>query len=277
MNRKSVILIVIGGILMVQGTAVAGKIDNEIQTIFREGGQAAADTVTADDLRGLPVPVQRWLQFAGIIGKPEAVSVRLKQEGYFRRSPEGKWMPYTAEQYYTTDVPAFIWRARIKAAPLFWLKVRDRYFHGKGNMWIRLWGLITVGDMTDPKLDQGTLLRYLNETMWFPSAALNEFITWEAIDDTSARATMEYKGVKASAVFFIDDQGRITNMVADRYREVNGEFEMNQWSTPISEYKTFHGIAIPAKGKGVWNLEDRQFDYIRLEITDIEYNVPEIY
>ncbi len=81
------------------------------------------------------------------------------------------------------------------------------------------------------EINQGTLLRYLNEMMWFPSAALNHYIQWEAIDSTSAKATMSYQGVSASALFHFNESGQLTNFVADRYREADGEFILTKWST----------------------------------------------
>jgi len=268
---------VTGGLLVMSTTIFAGKIDQEIEAIFSDGGQETSEVITENDLRDLPGPVQKWLKVAGVIGTKKAISVRLRQEGFFRRSPDSDWMPYTAEQYYTTDVPAFIWRAKIKASPVMRLLVRDKYENGRGNMLIKLWSMIPVGNATGPELDQGTLLRYLNETMWFPSVVLNEYITWEAVNDSAAKATMEYEGVKASAVFYFNNRGMVENMTADRYMEKDGEFEMHQWSTPISGYKEFHGITIPAEGEGVWDLPSGDFSYIRLEIMDIEYNVPEQY
>ncbi len=34
----------------------------------------------------------------------------------------------------------------------------------------------------EKEIHQGTLLRYLAETMWFPTAALNDYLTWEEMD-----------------------------------------------------------------------------------------------
>lgn len=260
-------------------TGVHGAQPSGAEKVLVKGENVESATiVTKHDLADLPAPVQRWLTSAGIVGKPAIKTVRLKQEGFFRREPKGKWMPFTAEQYYSTEPPSFLWKAKIKAAPLFTMSVRDSYQNGHGGMQVKLFSLIPVGSSEGPELDQGTLLRYLNETMWFPSAALSDYITWEAIDGTSARATMEYQGVKASAVFYINKSGDVTNMTADRYySEPDGGFRLEPWSTPITGYKEFHGIRIPAEGTGVWNLEEGDFSYIRLKIVDIDYNITEPY
>ena len=49
-------------------------------------------------------------------------------------------------------------------------------------------------DAKGKEIDQGALLRYLGEIVWVPSAALSDYITWEEMDSTTARATMSYEG-----------------------------------------------------------------------------------
>jgi len=139
-------------------------------------------------------------------------------------------------------------------------------------MLIKLLSLVTVADARGPEIDQGALLRYLNETMWFPTAALSDLIQWAGVDANSARATMSYEGVTASAVFIFNPQGELTNMVAERYRSLDSGFSLDTWATPVREYGEFHGLRIPTRGEGVWQLSSGDFAYIRVEIADIEYN-----
>jgi hypothetical protein len=279
------ILLIVLGILVVAIILLAAavaigtmtlrrRVTREVAEMFERSQEFNPDIVTQADVEGLPEPVQRWLSYSGVIGRERAITVRLRQKGFFRQKQDADWMPFQAEEYYTTQPPAFIWHATIKASPFLWIAGRDRYHAGKGNMLIKLLSLITVADARGEKLDQGTLLRYLNEIMWFPSAALSDYIHWEAIDAGSAKATMSYQGVTASAVFHIDERGRLTNMVAERYRAVDGEFVLDTWSTPIGEYREFNGVRIPTQGEGVWNLSSGDFSYIRLEVIGIDYNNP---
>jgi hypothetical protein len=184
-------------------------------------------------------------------------------------------MPFEAEEYYTIDPPGFIWIARMKMAPGVTMSGRDRYVGGHGSIDMRLFGLFPVARESGPKLDHGALLRYLNETMWFPAAALSPCITWEAIDANSARATMSYGGISAPATFIFDDQGRLTNMIAERYYLAGDELET--WQTPIHGYDTFGGVRVPSEGQGVWKLDSGDFAYIRLHVTDLEYDEPSLY
>jgi hypothetical protein len=198
--------------------------------------------------------------------------VRLKQEGQFRLGEDQDWMPFTAEQFYTTDPPGFVWTARFQMAPLLSVTGRDRYAGGEGSIDMRLLSLIPAANKRGGGLNQGALLRYLNETMWFPAAVLSPYIIWEAIDAMSARATMSYGGVTAAATFIFDEQGRLTDMVAERYDDARDRLET--WSTPISAYGEFEGVRVPVAGEGIWKYETGDFSYIRLRITEIVYNPP---
>jgi len=39
-------------------------------------------------------------------------------------------------------------------------------------------------------LNQSDLLRFLGDIQWFPATALSKYVTWDAADAQSARATM---------------------------------------------------------------------------------------
>lgn len=67
----------------------------------------------------LPLPVRSWLQNSGMVGREKIHFVRLKQQGFMRTKPgQQKWMRIEAEQYFTIDRPAFIWKVRMNMAPL---------------------------------------------------------------------------------------------------------------------------------------------------------------
>lgn len=253
-------------------------IDSEIDDLFQRSATAAPATLNEADIAHLPEPVQRWLRYSNVIGRERPKTVRLKQEGEIRLSPDGAWMPFTAEQYYTTDPPSFIWKIDTSMMSVIPISGRDRYVDGQGKMTIKVASLIPVVDETGEHMDQGTLLRYLNEIMWFPAGALSEHIAWEAVDDNAAKATMTYGGTTVDATFFFDDDGRLTTMIGPRYQDAGaGEFKMLPWKTPISEYGELNGLRIPVAGEGVWEEDWGDFAYVRLRILDVEYNVPERY
>ncbi len=136
--------------------------------------------VTEEMLKNLPEPVQRYLNFTGVVGSPWIKTVRLKQVGKFRTGADRPWMPVTAEEIYTTDPPSLTWNARFKIAGLPLLRAKDRYESGQGHMFGKLLGFYTVFDIKGKELDQATMLRYLNEIIWFPTAFLGDNISWQA-------------------------------------------------------------------------------------------------
>jgi hypothetical protein len=230
------------------------------------------DVIRQTDLDRLPGPVQNWLRYSQVVGKERTAAVRTKQVVSMRLKADQPWMSAQVEQYFRTDKPGFIWAVDIKVAPLFHIVGRDRYIEGRGNMLIKVLSLITVADGSGKEIDQGTLLRYLAETMWFPTAALSDYIQWEAIDSNSAKATMSYKGVSASGVFTFNEKGEVLDFVAQRYGDFDGEYRMETWSCVINEYKEFDGLKVPSQGDLIWKLKTGDFHWYHFEVKELEYN-----
>jgi hypothetical protein len=229
--------------------------------------------ITPDMLEDLPEPVQRYLAYTGIVGRPPIRNVRLRYAGRFRTAADRGWMPMTAEQTYTISPPGFDWRARFKVAGLPLMRARDTYADGEGHMFARLAWIVPIFDVRGEKLTQGTMLRYLQEACWFPTAYLEPYVQWQAVDESSADVTFTDRGESVTARMFFSPGGRLTNFVAQRYREVKGAFSLDTWSAPIDDYGSFAGLNLPAGGRGVWNLPTGDLPYIELKIAMIEYNL----
>ncbi len=230
--------------------------------------------VTADMLENLPEPVRRYLTFSGVVGKPWIDTVRLKYGGKFRLGENRPWMPMVAEQFYTTNPPGFHWKARFKMAGLPLLRGSDTYKAGHGHMFGKLAGLFTLFDERGEKLDQGTMMRYLNEMTWFPTAYLSDYVTWKAVDGHCADVTFADGGRSISARMFFDDAGRPLNFVAQRYRGTGAQGTLETWCTPFSAFGMRAGLNLPVWGVGVWNLPSGDLPYIEVSLAEIEYNQP---
>jgi len=228
--------------------------------------------VTADMLQALPEPAQRYLNYTGIIGEPWIDTARIKYEGIFRLGADKPWMPIKAEQFYTTNPPGFHWKARFKMFGLWIVKGDDTYKAGHGHMFGKVAGLYTIFDARGPELDQGTLMRYLNEMTWFPIALLSDYVTWQAVDDHSFDVTFTDCGKSVTARFIIDEAGRLINFVTKRYRENKGTYTLDTWTTPMTEWGKLAGLNLPIRGQAVWKLPDGDLPYADLRLTEIEYN-----
>jgi len=279
MSKISISLITIGVILIlfiivsyVAKIIFDQNAEKEIKDFFTEV-ENTDEIVSQKDLENLPKNVQEWLKYSGVIGKRKITSVRLKQKAEMRLEKDKNWMKVNAEQYFKTKEPGFIWKANINMAPLIHISGRDKYENGKGNMLIKPLSLFTIADSKGKEVDQGSLLRYLAEMMWFPSAAINDYLMWEKIDEYSSKATMNYKDVIAEGIFTFNNKGEVINFQAERYGEFDGEYRLETWSIPVRDYKKFEGIKIPTKGNVTWKLDDGDFNWFNFVITEVEYNL----
>lgn len=228
--------------------------------------------VTQAMLENLPEPVQRYMNFTDVLGKPWINNVVLRQSGKFRMGFERPWMPMRAVQRFVTDPPSFVWNARFRVGGIPLLRASDEYSRGHGQMMGKLAGLITLFDVRGDELDQGAMVRYLSEMIWFPIAYLGENISWERVDSDSADVSFSDAGRTVTGRMFFDHEGRPINFTAKRYREIDGDFTLDQWSTPITGYGVRAGLNIPILGRAEWNLSQGNLVYVDLAIEEIKYN-----
>jgi hypothetical protein len=249
-------------------------VNHELNTFLPATQSLQKQIVTEEMLKPLPPVVQKWLRRTNIVGKEVIHVVHLKQQGEMRSKPNGKWMPVVAEQYNTIDKPGMIWTADVKAAPFIHMTARDKYENGKGNMLIKMMSLFPISNSKGNKIDQGTLVRYLAEITWFPSAALNRYIKWDQLSANRAEATMSYGGVMASGIFTFDNNGDVVSFEADRYLEGKEGSPLEKWFIQIEPngYKTFNDMRIAAKSNVTWKLKSGDFTWFKVNVTELDYN-----
>jgi hypothetical protein len=251
--------------------AFSRLVRSDVQALLGQASIGDARTVTEEMLTGLPSPVRRYLSWTGIIGKPLVHTVYLRQQGRIRPGKGQLWLPLDAEEYYAVQPPGFVWDARLHLGPLPVARARDSYAHGRGSMLIKAASLITVANASGEAMDQASMLRYLNEMMWFPTALLGDNISFQAVDDTSAQVALTDHGRTASATMRFDPEGRPTEFVAKRSAMAAGSSQLATWSVPITEYGTFEGLRLPVRVRAVWKLADGDLDYIDVRITQLQY------
>jgi len=232
--------------------------------------QANTNIIRSEDLVHLPSIVQRYLTYAGVVGATEIETVHLKYTGQFRLGLDKPWMALNVEQAYNVYPPEFQWDAKFKLFGIPILSGQDVYKNGYARMIGKLAGLFTFFDVNDDNLLQGTMMRYLQEMVWFPTAYLSEYITWNSVDEQSADATFKWGGKEVTGRFFFDEIGRVVEFRGERY---NSEKETHlPWITPMKEYINLAGLNIPSVGIGKWQYPDTVFTYIQMRLTEIHYN-----
>jgi len=270
-----ILLAFLSAIVFVAGFAYFnfnGRINREISSLLSGAKSEARIVVTEEMLRSLPAPVQRYMTYSGVLGKTIPHTVRLKQAGRIRQDEKSAWMKLEAEEHYLVTQPGFIWKVFIPTKRFPITLGRDAYVHGKGSMVIKMFSLIPIVNAGGSEIDQGSMMRYLNEMTWFPAAFLGKNITWQAVDDSSAEVTLAERGKSVSALMHFKPDGKPVNFVAKRYRMAGKKYDLETWSTPFTGYGEFEGLKLPVRGQGVWNLKEGDLVYIELEITELEYD-----
>ncbi len=161
--------------------------------------------------------------------------------------------------------------------PLVLVSGIDKFVDGKGQMLIKAFSLINLVNESCEKIDQGTLQRFLAEICWFPSATLSPCIKWQAIDATTAKATMNYNGASGSVTFYFTKEGDMRGCSADRYKDGGKDATLEKWVVTSTGYSIMKGIRMPVKFEATWKLKTGDFTWYKLEITDIEYNKSDEY
>ncbi|WP_424004860.1 DUF6544 family protein (plasmid) [Haloarcula salina] len=258
------------------GTAIQKRrTARRVRDLRQSAAGGPGETFSTEDVADLPDPVREY--FATVLreGQPHVDAVRLEQTGTLRAGDaSSRWWPFTATQYVTVDPPGFLWDAAVDVAPLVSLRVRDSYRDGDGSASVSLGGLVPIdGADPSPELNEGELLRYLAEAVWYPTALLpSQGMEWDAVDDGTATATLEYGGVSATLAFTFDD-GEVTEVHAtDRPRRVDDGYEPTPWTGRWMDYETRNGMRVPTRGEVVWHLPDGDFTAWRWRLTDINYD-----
>jgi hypothetical protein len=199
--------------------------------------------------------------------------VSLSHGGTFRPSPDQNWMNIDGVEYFTIENPGFFWFASIKPVPVLSITARDMYYNGKGNMLIKAASLYTISDARGDEMDEGALMRWLAEAIWYPTAFLpSEMLQWTAINESSAKVTFQNSGMSVSLVFYFNDIGQVTEIRGDRYRSVGDSFSRDEWVGYCSDYRQVDGMMIPHYVDITWNLAAGEYSYARFTITEIEFD-----
>lgn len=226
-------------------------------------------------MRGLPEPVARYFGVVLKAGQRRVERGRLWQRGEFALK-RGKWAPFTAMEEFRGWPPGFEWKARIRVVPLVWVHVRDSHEAGEGVMQAKLAGLIRVVDQRGtPEMAASTLLRWLAEAVWMPTALLpREGLEWEAVDETSARVSVTSAGTRVELVARFGATGEVERVVAERHRDAGGgKQELTPWEGRFSDYEDHDGLRIPRRGVVGWWLEGVWVPYWRGEVVRAEWTV----
>ena len=97
--------------------------------------------------------------------------------------------------------------------------------------------------------------RFLMKLPWYPSARVNDYISWQAIDENAAAATLSVNDEQVKAVLFFD-QSIVTKIEVLRFKETNAEAEPMLCIGEFAEYKENESYLTATKAKITWDLPE---------------------
>ncbi len=212
----------------------------------------------AHELEGLPVPVQRYFRAVLTDGQPMIAATSIEMNGVMNLSATAaQWKPFTSRQRVITRKPGFLWDARINMFPGMSAYVEDSYIAGRGRLMAKLLGLFTVADSQgEGENARGEFMRYFAEAAWYPTALLpSQGVQWEAMDDTTANATIVDGPIRLTLLFRFNDAGLIASVHAEARGAGVGEdgvMVMLPWDCGLSNYKQQDGMLVPMAGEAAW-------------------------
>jgi hypothetical protein len=240
-----------------------------------------AEPFTESELATLPPPVQRYMRFMAVVGRPRDWSFCARWDGRFRMGPDKPWMACEAWQYNTSVAVARIFHMRMLLLGVVPTYVRDLYVDGGGHMAGKLLDRIAIVDDTSEAVTIGELVTYVNDALMFaPSMLLRPSTLWSAVSDDSFDVTLTDRGTTVTGRVFLDADGAMRDFsTTDRFGQepANPKAGMvrARWTTPVSGWTVRDGRPRPMEGRAVWHFPTGEFCYAELttEKMDLAFDL----
>lgn len=237
--------------------------------------EATSNPFTLEDIEKLPEPLQKYFTYSGYIGTPKMSHMKIAfKQVDFMMSPDKPAIKIDYTQYNFVREPvrfAYI-DTSMYGIPFEGL---DSYIDGHGGMKGVLGKVIPLFNQTGEEMDQAALVTFLSESLVVPHAVLQDYITWESVDATHAKATITHKGVSASGIFTFSEVGEPLSFTTEDRSLISTDGMVQQvtWSAFFKDYKTIDGIRQPTHLQAVWNLEQGDLVYFDSDDFTIEYEM----
>jgi hypothetical protein len=243
----------------------------EVESARIVAARPPAELITEADLAPLPPAARDLMAFFHIkAGAPKTWSMQVGWRGHFRLGPERPWMEVEAVQYNTRQPVSrvFRMRARMKGFPVL---ARDNYIAGRGRMQAKIARLVTVASGKGPEFDQGELVTWVNDGVFFsPCMLLTPTTVWSHVDERTFDLKFSDCGIEVSARVFVAEEGAPINFeTTDRFVEdpydPKHPLVRARWTTPVDRWWRTEGHPLFKSGRAVWHLAGGEFAYAELQ------------
>jgi hypothetical protein len=160
----------------------------------------------------------------------------------------------------------------VRLAPLLRLRVRDALLDGRGSGAVKLMSFTVSAAADTPEINSGSLHRYLAEAVWYPTALLpSAALSWTAIDDARALATLTSHGLTESLEFRFADTGEVTGIYTPaRWGKFPDGYRQAPWEGHFRDYRDRNGVVVPTEGDVGWYKDGQWHAVWRGSVTAYE-------
>jgi hypothetical protein len=211
------------------------------------GGQPGS-VITEADLAPLPMPVQRYLRYAGVVGQPRVLAFQVRMTGRIRSAANAPWMPFTAEQTSVIHPPQryFFMQATRAGLPIDGLHA---YAEDGASMHIKLLSVFPLVDLKGPVLTRTETVTVLNDmAIMAPAALIDPAIRWREIDERQVEASFTNGSNEVRAVLVFDTTtGALVDFWSDDRPALAADgvtLQPQRWSTPVGGYRQQGGFRL---------------------------------
>lgn len=201
---------------------------------------------TAAMVEDLPEPARRYFTYAIMEGTPLLTVAEIEMQGQFslgtRDAPN--YMAMNAVQVLAAP-QGFVWKMS-GGSGLMLMSGSD------SGHWTRFWmiGLAPVARFGgDADHTHSAFGRYVAEAaFWTPAALLpGPDVTWEGIDENTARYTLTHDGISQSVDVTVDAEGRPIEVQFQRWSNANpdGVHRLQPFGGFLSEFQEVRGFRLP--------------------------------
>lgn len=277
---KTVFLtLIVAGVVAVIAMSIWRQADHRADTveINRLLATQPSDPIrfTGDMIAGLPEPAHRYFTFAIMEGTPLLIVAEIDMQGQFSLGSKDapNYMDMEASQVLAAPV-GFVWKMSGRAG-LMQISGSD------SGYWTRFWigGLVPVarfgGDLDHTRSAFG---RYVAEAaFWTPAALLpGPGVTWEAVDENTARFTMIHKDIAQSVDLTVDEDGRPVVIQFQRWSNANSEgiYRLQPFGAFPSNFQEVQGFRVPMHVEaGNFFGADAYFPFFIVDVSEVRFPI----
>jgi hypothetical protein len=231
------------------------------------------------ELLALPPLVRRYLFNVLNPNQPIVRGVYLEQTGAISRTLLGgaPWESFTARQRISTHRPGFVWDASIATSPGIAVHVVNAYVAGVGSFQPAVFGLFDLqGSHGAGDMARDELMRYLAESVWYPTALLpSQGVHWTLVDAQSADATLSDGPLTVTLRFTFNTNGLVERISSPaRNTLLNGALVSMPWEVRPSRYETHGNMLVPQEAEAAWLTPAGRIPYWRGTLEKLDYDMP---